>query len=309
MPKFSVVIAVYNKEAFIADTLRSVINQSFTDFEIILVNDGSTDSSEEIIKSFKDKRISYYFQHNAGAAAARNTAINKATAPYIALLDADDLWAPNYLVEQNRLLKKYPNASVFACNSEIKDGVKIIHETYSINIGNKEDLEVNFFEASYISSIINSSTTVLKREVFDTTGLYDCTIKSGQDTDLFIRIGLHYLIVFSPKVLVTIIRNQESLSQTTFSVKNKPTFQAYEQFEDSNKPLKKFLDLNRFSLAILAKLGNEKREFKWLLEKIDPVNLNKKQRLLLKTPAAVLRQLKSFKAYLSKHGADFSAFK
>jgi len=57
MPKFSVVIAVYNKEAFIADTLRSVINQSFTDFEIILVNDGSTDSSEEIIKSFKDKRI------------------------------------------------------------------------------------------------------------------------------------------------------------------------------------------------------------------------------------------------------------
>jgi glycosyltransferase involved in cell wall biosynthesis len=308
MPKFSVVIAVYNKEKFIGNTLQSVLNQTFTDFEIIIFNDGSTDTSEQIINSFTDPRISYHSQFNAGAAAARNAAIKKASAPYVALLDADDIWEANYLEEQNRLIAKYPNESVFACNSAIKDGKNSINETYSVSLEGKEDVVVNFFEASYISSIINSSTTVLKKEVFETTGIYDTTIKSGEDTDLFIRIGLNYNIVFSPKILVTIIRNQESLSQTTLSVKNKPTFEAYNHLEVSNKPLKKFLDLNRYSMALLAKLGNEKEAFQKYYDKIELSNLNSKQRLLLKTPRPCLRTLLKIKSFLNKQGTKLSSF-
>ncbi|MFC7357642.1 glycosyltransferase family 2 protein [Jejudonia soesokkakensis] len=309
MPKFSVVIAVYNKEKYIGNTLQSVLEQTFTDFEIIIVNDGSTDKSETIINSFKDSRISYYSQKNAGAGAARNTAIQKATAPFIALLDADDLWDTTYLEEQNRLILKYPSQHVYACNSKVQDKNQYLNLSYSVPITEKEDLVVNFFVASTINSIINSSTTVLKKVVFETVGFYDTSINSGEDTDLFIRIGLQYAIVFSPKILVTIVRSQESLSQTTHSAKNKPTFEAYEKYEDSNKPLKKFLDLNRFSMAILAKLANEKETFMTYYNKIDPKNLNSKQRSLLKMPAEMLRKLKLIKNFLNKKGANFSAFK
>lgn len=309
MPKFSVVIAVYNKEKYIGNTLQSVLDQTFTDFEIIIVNDGSTDTSEEIIKSFSDKRISYYSQLNMGAAAARNTAIKKATAPFIALLDADDFWDSTYLEEQNRLILKYPSEYIYACNSKVQDRNHYTKLSYSVDIEEKEDLVVNFFEASTINSIMNSSTTVLRADVLDTIGLYDPSIKSGQDTDFFIRIGLQYPIVFSPKILVTIVRNQESLSQTTHSAKNKPTFEAYENLENSNKPLKKFLDLNRYSLAILAKLANEKEEFTAYYNKIDLKNLNSKQRSLIKMPAELLKKLKSVKNFLNKKGANFSAFK
>src|SRR5690606_25848964 len=96
-PYFSVVISLYNKEKHIQSTIESVLKQTFVDFEIIIVNDGSTDNSEVVAKSFRDKRICYYHQENKGASGARNAAISKANGTYIALLDADDLWAPNYL--------------------------------------------------------------------------------------------------------------------------------------------------------------------------------------------------------------------
>src|SRR5690606_21977683 len=102
MFKFSVVISVFNKEKYIAETLKSVLNQTFTDFEIIILNDGSMDNSQAEILKFDDPRIKYFSQRNQGAAAARNEAIQKAENDYIALLDADDYWYPFYLEEQKK---------------------------------------------------------------------------------------------------------------------------------------------------------------------------------------------------------------
>jgi glycosyltransferase involved in cell wall biosynthesis len=96
-PYFSVVISLYNKEKHIQSTIESVLAQTFVDFEIVVVNDGSTDGSEAVVKSIDNGRIQIYSQENKGASAGRNAAISKATGTYIALLDADDLWKPNYL--------------------------------------------------------------------------------------------------------------------------------------------------------------------------------------------------------------------
>ena len=104
MSKFSIIIPLYNKEKDIKKTLKSVLNQSFEDFEIIIINDGSTDNSEEIVKSIIDKRIFLYTKNNEGVSIARNYGVEKATSGFIAFLDADDYWHPNHLENLHTLL-------------------------------------------------------------------------------------------------------------------------------------------------------------------------------------------------------------
>ncbi|MAT90864.1 MAG: glycosyl transferase [Flavobacteriaceae bacterium] len=310
MPKFSVVISVYNKERYIANTLKSVLSQTVSDIEVVVLNDGSTDGSEAVIKSFLlDERIRYFSKPNRGAGAARNYVIQKADADYIALLDADDVWAPDYLEEQLRLIEKYPQHSVFATNSQLYQRGRILKRDYSIPIDHTSDLVVNFFSASYIHSIVNSSSCVVHRSVFETVGLYNPSIKSGQDTDLFIRMGLQYSVVFSPKICVTVIRNANSLSQRTKTLAEKASFEAYEDTEKTHPALKKFLDLNRYSLCLLAKMGGDVDGFLNLARKINLNNLNKKQRFLLKQPSPYLRYLFKMKEGLDSIGLRLTAFK
>src|SRR5690554_5849112 len=309
MPKFSVVIAVYNKEKYLAKTLQSILDQTFTDFEIVIINDGSTDGSEAIIKSFNDKRIHYYAQENQGAAAARNTAIAKATAPLIALLDADDYWFPFYLEEQNRLIDKYPEAFVFATAQEIISKNNTHPKPYSLPKDFGNDGVVNYFEASHRASILHSSSTVLKKEVFGEVGNYDVNLKTGEDTDLYIRIGLNYPVVFSRKICSTYYVLENSLFRSSTSLAEKADFLKYEPLETENLSLKKFLDLNRFSLAIFAKLHNDRAGFKKNFEKINLNNLNKKQRMLLRLSPKTTKFLYGLKNFFERFRIKLSAFK
>ncbi|MCH2491039.1 MAG: glycosyltransferase family 2 protein [Flavobacteriales bacterium] len=309
MPKFAVAIAVYNKETHIAQTLQSVLDQTFTNFEVVIVNDGSTDASETEIQQFSDQRIQYSYQENKGAGAARNAAIAQTTAPWIALLDADDHWEPNYLSEINDLIEKHQDHKVFATAIAIEKSGVTVESVYSIpNLKQGETKEVNFFEASSINSILTSSSTVLHRSVLEDVGMYDPRIKSGQDTDLWIRVGLAYPILFLNKSLATYRLEPQSLSNTTFNVSDKATFEAYESLEANNPALKKFLDLNRFSLAILAKLGNDREAFRRNYNKIELSNLNRKQRFLLKAPAYLVKKLHRLKTYFEGRGIYLTAF-
>ena len=120
MAFFSVIIPLYNKEDYIKNTLKSVFNQSFQDFEVIIVDDGSTDKSLQIVKQFIDDRLKVYIQKNQGVSVARNFGIEKAKSEYIALLDADDLWYENHLFELKKLIEIFPDAGLFCTNHEIK---------------------------------------------------------------------------------------------------------------------------------------------------------------------------------------------
>ncbi len=306
MPKFSIVITVYNKGKFIEQTLNRVLEQSFQDFEIIIINDGSIDNSESEIFKFKDPRIQYIKQSNQGAGAARNKAIQIASGTYIALLDADDLWELNYLEEQQKLIYKYPNESIFSCAIYTKKGNKKFIKPYSIPT-QKEGI-YNYFESSLKTSILHSSSIILKKDVFEKTGYYDQTIKSGQDTDLYVRIGLHYTIVFNPSPLVIYTINPGSLWRSIKSVKDRAHFEQYKSIELENPELKKFIDINRFSLAIQAKQWNEISYFKKFKNQIDPKNLNKKQLFLLKQPRQVLFLFFKVKKTMEKLGLSFTIF-
>lgn len=310
MARFSVIISLYNKENHIGETLNSVLAQTFQDFEIIVLNDGSTDTSETIVMSTNDHRVRYFSQENKGASAGRNAAISKANGQYIALLDADDLWLPNYLETIHQLILSYPEESVFATAVTLETSSNAIPSVYSIkNIKDKEIYLVNYFESSYINTVLTSSSSVLHYSVFKKIGTYDTSIKSGQDTDLWIRIGTHYKVVFINDALVTYRYEKQSLSNMTKRVADKLKLDNFTNLEVADPSLKKFMDLNRFSLAILAKLGNDSKNFKQYEEGIDYKNLNRKQRFLIKQPAIILQLLHYVKRLMERSGIHLSAFK
>lgn len=309
MPKFSVVISVFNKEKYIADTLKSVLAQTFTDFEVVILNDGSTDNSETEILKFKDPRIRYFSRENTGASAARNFTIQQAESKYIALMDADDYWYPFYLEEQNRLVNEHPNESVFATATEIKRNRKTFKNSYSIQTIGKDSIIVDYFESSQLDSVLLSISTVLKKDVFENVGWYDPKIKSGEDTDLYVRIGLKYKVVFSPKVCATYIVRKNSLFQSVKNIEEKANYEAYEVYEKNNPALKKFLDLNRYSLCVLAKIEGNKEAFQKNFQKINQENLSKKQQFLLRQNKTILKYLSKTKDNLEKLGLRLGTFK
>lgn len=304
----SVAIAVYNKEQQILSTLESVLNQTYCISEIVIVNDGSTDNSEKLIHTIKDARIRYIKQENQGAAAARNQAIAHCTNDYIALLDADDLWHPNFLSEIIKAIQRYPNEKVFSTGLQIETNHnKSFPAKYSIP--NQSEIGVyDYFEGSYLNSLIYSSNVVIHKDVFEKVGNFDTRIRSGQDTDLWIRIGIEYSVVFIPEYAVTYRFIPNSLSHSEVPIRYKIQFDKYKEVEKSNLALKKFLDLNRYSLAVYAREMGDIESYKQLKSAIEYRHLNKKQKFILSSPASVTKLLKSTKYFLERLGWKTTSF-
>lgn len=308
MPFFSIIIPLYNKEKFIENTLKSVLQQSFTDYEVLIVNDGSTDASEAKILAFNDSRIQYFYKDNEGASEARNYGIKKSKSEYITFLDADDYWYPNFLEEMFLTIGKFPEQKVFAAAIEIENPKNVIPSSYSIP-KSAESVIVNYFEASYQEGVIFTSCSVFHKSVFEAVGDFDPKIKSGQDTDLWIRIGLVYPVVFSFKILTRYIYDPNSLSKKPDILHQKLDFSKFTEAEKSNPALKKFLDLNRYSLAIKSKLINDKTNFYKFTSDINLSNLPLKRRILLRLPGFVLHFLLRVNLLFVQLGWSKSVFK
>lgn len=309
MAFFSIIIPLYNKENFIANTIQSVFDQTFQNFEIIVVNDGSTDKSEEKLLQFKDSRIHYFSKKNEGASAARNYGIEKASAHFITFLDADDYWYPTFLETMFTNISKLPDQKVFSAAIEFETSKKVISAQYSISKTNDEFEIVNYFKASLKETVLCTSCAVFHQSVFAEIGNFDTKIKSGQDTDLWIRIGLVFPVVFSWKILARYVYDPKSLSKNKNLMKEKMDFSKFEEAEKTNSDLKKFLDLNRFSLAIKSKLSGETALFYKYYNSIDLKKNSWKKRFLLHLPAFILRILISFKTFLANLGIGSSVFK
>lgn len=306
MPKFSIIITVFNKEQYIANTITSVLKQSIQDFELIIVNDDSTDNSLKIIKNFNDHRIHVYTLKNSGPATARNYGIKKAQGNYIALLDGDDLWYPFFLEEIEHLIKIYPEASVFATAIEFEINKHLYPAQYSISESSHQ--LINFFEGSQLDSILSSSSIVIKSSLFNLIGYFNESYTNGEDTDYWVRIGLHNNIAFSNKVSVRYINVADSLSNKPINLNTTCNFDSYIEYESDNISLKKFLDLNRYSLAVQSKMNNAIEDFNSFKSKIDIQNLNKKQRFLMKLSPLILKNLFLLKGFLKNRGLTIRVF-
>jgi len=191
-PKVSVVTSVYNVEPYLAKTLDSLIHQTYQDFEIVIVDDGSTDATPDIVKSYQDKcpdKIRHYHQENKGAAVARNNAISYANGEYIAILDGDDLATADRLERQVQYLNAHPNTALVGSDGWIindddeklrlfdieTDGDVIKNELYNRN---------QFYHSSVMfrKSIIEKIHYYYREEM-------KCSI---EDYDMYLRIAQHY---------------------------------------------------------------------------------------------------------------------
>ncbi|MCP2027236.1 glycosyltransferase involved in cell wall biosynthesis [Flavobacterium sp. HSC-32F16] len=308
MVYFSIIIPLYNKENFIENTIQSVLNQTFQDFEIIIVNDGSTDKSEEKILQFKDDRIQYFSKKNEGVSQTRNFGLTKANAAFVVFLDADDYWYPDFLETMHHYSTLFPKQKVFAAAIEIETSKKTFRAAYSIR--KTGDFEfVNYFRASSKESVILTSGTVFKKSIFKKTGVFDPNIQSGQDTDLWIRIGIIYPVLFIWKILVRYTHDENSLSKNASLMNSKMNFSKFLELEKTNPDLKYFLDLNRFSLAVKSKLTNNKMQFDYYYNGINLKNLSLKKRILLTLPSNLLQILIGLKLKMTELGLGSSIFK
>lgn len=199
----SVVIPLYNKERQIAQTLQSVLNQSFQDFEIVVVDDGSTDSSAEAVRSVHDPRLRLIEQSNSGVSAARNRGIAEAKYDLVAFLDADDLWKPTYLQTQYELVHKYPQCDVFACNYEFQDAQGNVKPTIirKLPFEGEDGILSNYFEvASCSHPPICSISIMVRKHVIQQIGGFPVGIRSGEDLLTWARLASKYTIAYSKKV-------------------------------------------------------------------------------------------------------------
>lgn len=308
MPFFSVIIPLYNKEKFIKNTLESVLNQTFEDFELLIVNDGSTDKSEAIVNSFSDRRIQYFFKKNGGVSSARNYGITRANSEYIVFIDADDLWHSGFLKEMKQLIRSHANDKVFACAIELETPLRTFPARYSFQHRSESQI-VNYFSASMKQSVLSCYSAVFHCSVFQKVGMFDEQINSAEDTDMWIRIGLKYEIVFLNLILATYVFDPVGLSRIPENYHLLTDFRKFETIEKSNPKLKLFLDYNRFSIAVKQKLIGDKKGFRATIEKIDSKSLNIKRKMILKLPSFVLKFLIYFKNTAAQFGLGNSVFK
>lgn len=206
---FSIVIPLYNKEKFISETLESVINQTFFDYEVVIVDDSSTDKSLSIAKSFaeKDKRFKVLTVPNGGVSKARNYGIQYSKGEYICFLDADDIWKNNYLEEAFSLLKKYGKRDFlcFGYSWFVNDINNITRHCSLTKYFSESDKLIDFFKYSVYqkSSIALTSAVIIKKQrLLDLDYCFHGDYCMGEDLDVWVRAAANENIIYSNKELM-----------------------------------------------------------------------------------------------------------
>jgi len=186
--KVSVIISTYNRASFLKQAIDSVLNQTYSDFELIIVDDGSTDNTQKVVESYNDPRIIYIYQENAGQNAAKNKGLMNVSGEYVSILDSDDMWHPEKLDRQVNILKNMPEVGLVYC------GTMLIDENNNV-IGKQPHLKYNgnVLDKLLLKNFIyNGSNALFRTECLEKTGLFDESVQRMTDWDLYLRIALFY---------------------------------------------------------------------------------------------------------------------
>ena len=286
----SVVIPLYNKADFVKDSIDSVLQQTYSDFEIIVVNDGSTDTSEAIVKAIDDPRIQLISIDNSGVSVARNTGIEAASYDWVAFLDADEWWAPTFLEEITNAMSKFPTKKIFA--SGICTIFKDETNRYSHQMlpSDGEMGICNYFKiiSKYLPPI-NSSNVIIAKALFKEKGFFRKDQKNHEDHDLWMRLCIAEPLVFVNKELSFYRKTEsESASQGHYTATDFKTYLntlLLVQAKLSSEELPYFTKyVNKFVLLIYIKYSSgytkeERQQVSHLAKKL----LNTRYRALLLT--------------------------
>lgn len=213
-PLFSLIIPTYNRAGFISRTIESVLAQTYSNFEIIVVDDGSTDNTEQVVKTFADSRIMYLWQDNAERAAARNAGVKLAKGTYVTFLDSDDLLYPHHLAEAYRLVEKLNNPSFFHLAYEVKDNQgKVLSRNHY-----KGDLNRQLLKGNLLSCM----GVFVKRNIVLTNPFNETRLLSGsEDWELWMRLASRHTLHYSNTVTSAIIQHEGRSVVNTDEVKLK----------------------------------------------------------------------------------------
>lgn len=217
----SIVIPLFNKSESVFGTISSVLGQSYQDFEIIIVDDGSTDDSFQVVSRFGqlEPKLTLIQKKNGGVCSARNTGIRAAKGDYIALLDADDIWDKDYLQEQMKMVEDFPECSMWGINyGETIDGTIIRDVPTGLPKGYRGIVEDYFRIPGRISDLFCSSSVLIRKSVFDHIGLFDERIRYAEDSDMWFRIIARFPVAFYDRYMVYYRFDAENRAQ----VKHRP---------------------------------------------------------------------------------------
>jgi glycosyltransferase involved in cell wall biosynthesis len=195
-PLVSVVIPNYNHAQYVGDAIRSVLAQGYHNYEIIVVDDGSTDNSREVIAAFGDQ-VRCIFQQNAGLSAARNTGIKASKGSLIGVLDADDMYEPAYLSTLVAALQEHFDADGIYCGYQFVDHLNTLLPQIEARPVEPEKL----YEALLDGNFFVPESIFLRRAVYDNVGLFDEALRACEDWDVWLRAAKRYRIIHSTKIL------------------------------------------------------------------------------------------------------------
>lgn len=298
-PFFSVVIPLYNKEEFIKNTIRSVLQQSYPNFEIIIVNDGCTDNSVAVVEEMKSDYITIIHQKNKGLSSARNTGIKHANYNYIAFLDADDLWHEDYLHTITKLIALDAATKVFTTQSAIlrpKQNANLSATPFD----NKSVLPIsNYFK--FKKNIFSNSSIVIEKSVFESIGYYNNTVNYGEEEDFFIRCFSKYKLVHYKEDKVYYLKGIEN-QLTAPNTKRARIIPDYSKYitKENTATLKPYIDFIYFKLLVLSKMERNTTLVKEYKSKIEFSNLTFVQKIKYSLPTPIFYYFKMVYLGLSK---------
>jgi len=208
MPTISVITPAYNAEQTIVETIVSVQQQTFADFELIVVDDGSTDRTLELLYTVKEPRLKVFSCENYGVSVARNYGIARATGEFIAFLDADDLWTTNKLELQLAALQQHPEAGVAYSWTRIIDAQgELSHASEPVNFTG------NVYAELLVRNFIYSGSNVLiRKQALESVGDFDPTLSYGEDWELYLRLAAKWSFTVVPEAQVLYRQTSNSAS-------------------------------------------------------------------------------------------------
>lgn len=286
---FSVVIPLFNKRESIKKTLLAALSQSFQNFEIVIVDDGSTDGSSAVVEEFSDSRIRLFKQTNAGVSAARNKGIREASYDYIAFLDADDLWEKEYLTEMEKFIRDFPDAGMWGCAFNEVAGDHSRMRNFYLEPGFRGYVE-GYFDHAKRSILFWTSAIVAKKSAICSVGYFDERISIlGEDLDLWFRLAYHYKVAFNNNVLAHYNVGAENRGMKRNHPFNKSILCYMDKYQSMEKENSVFASyINLFKLRKIPELfleyGLSKKEIQMFLRTINTEGQVLKHRYFLRLP-------------------------
>ena len=294
---FSIIIPLYNKEKYVAKAIRSIRDQSFQNFEIIVVDDGSTDDSLTVVNSLHDKRLKIIRNDLKGVSSARNKGVENASYKLIAFLDADDWWEPFFLERMSKLILDFDNAAIYGCGYWIiKNGNRI-----SPNIGIPKSFERGYIDyvktyAETFYAPINCSFVIINKAIFQACGGFNIELKYGEDFDLWIRIAKNHNVAYDKSPLAFSNQDVEAanraLNGKLWDTKDNFIFNMdYLEIDElSNPSLKYLMDGLRVRVLLRYYLSNEWRDdCQMLLDRIQFRNQDVYYRIIYSSPRILVK--------------------